>query len=53
MPNDRRKEIRSVQQESDREERIFTFKVTQFIWLLLGNLHALIKEKNDLRVSKI
>ena len=43
MPNDRRKEVRSVQQESDREERIFTFKVTQLIWLLLGSLEALIR----------
>ncbi len=42
MPNDRRKENRSVQQESDREGRIFTFKVIQFIWLLLGILEVLI-----------
>jgi hypothetical protein len=31
-----------VQQESEREERIYTFKVTQLIWLLLGILEALI-----------
>ena len=42
MPNDTRKEVRSVQQESDREERIFTFKVIQLIWLLLGILEVLI-----------
>jgi hypothetical protein len=42
MPNDRRKENRSVQQESDREGRIFTFKVIQLIWLLLGILEVLI-----------
>ena len=42
MPNDRRKEIRSVQQESDREGRIFTFKVIQLIWLLLGILEVFI-----------
>jgi hypothetical protein len=29
-------------QEPDRERRIFTFKVTQFIWLLLGILEAVI-----------
>jgi hypothetical protein len=42
MPNDRRKENRSVQQESDREGRIFTFKVIQLIWLLLGIFEVLI-----------
>jgi hypothetical protein len=42
MPNDRRKANRSVQQESDREGRIFTFKVIQLIWLLLGILEVLI-----------
>ena len=42
MPNDRRKEIRSMRQESDREQRIFTFKAIQWIWLLLGILETLI-----------
>ena len=50
MPNDRRKEVRSVQQESDREERIFTFKVTQLIWLLLGILEALIALRIGLKL---
>lgn len=34
-------EVRSEQWEPDRERRIFTFKITQFIWLLLGILEAL------------
>ena len=42
MSNDRRKENRSAHQESDREGRIFTFKVIQAIWLLLGILEVLI-----------
>jgi hypothetical protein len=50
MPNDRRKEVRSVQQESDREERIFTFKVIQLIWLLLGILEALIALRIGLKL---
>lgn len=35
-------EIRSVQVDPGREERIFTFKVTQLVWLLFGILEALI-----------
>lgn len=50
MPKDRRKEIRSVQQESDREGRIFTFKIIQLIWLLLGILEALIALRIGLKL---
>jgi len=50
MPNDRRKENRSVQQESDREGRIFTFKAIQLIWLLLGILEALIALRIGLKL---
>lgn len=50
MPKDRRKEIRSVQQESDREGRIFTFKVIQLIWLLLGILEVLIALRIGLKL---
>lgn len=32
----------STQQEPEREQRIFTFKATQLIWLLLGILEAMI-----------
>jgi len=42
MSNDRMTEVRSIQQEPEREQRIFTFKVTQLIWLFLGILEALI-----------
>jgi YGGT family len=43
MSNDRMTEVKSIQQEPERDEqRIFTFKVTQLIWLFLGILEALI-----------
>jgi len=35
-------EVTSSQQEPEREQRIFTFKATQVIWLLFGILEALI-----------
>ena len=34
--------VRTSQNEPEREQRIFTFKVTQLIWLLFGILEALI-----------
>jgi hypothetical protein len=43
MSNDNRvSEIRSVQTEPEREQRLFTFKITQLVWLLFGILEALI-----------
>ena len=43
MSNDNRvSEIRTSQSEPDREQRIFTFKATQLIWLLFGILEVLI-----------
>jgi len=36
------REVTSTQVEPEREQRIFTFKVTQLIWLLLGILEAMI-----------
>lgn len=43
MTNDSRTTaVTSSQQEPEREQRIFTFKATQLIWLLLGILEALI-----------
>ncbi len=42
MSNDRMTEVKSIQQEPEREQRIFSFKVTQLIWLFLGILEALI-----------
>ena len=34
--------VRTSQNEPEREQRIFTFKATQLIWLLFGVLEALI-----------
>jgi len=42
MSNERMTEVKSVQREPEREQRIFTFKITQLIWLFLGILEALI-----------
>jgi hypothetical protein len=43
MSNDSRMtEVTSSQQEPEREQRIFTFKATQLIWLLFGVLEVLI-----------
>lgn len=51
MSNDNRMtEVRSVQREPEREQRIFTFKVTQLIWLLLGILETLIALRIGLKL---
>jgi len=43
MSNDSRlTEVTSSQREPEREQRIFTFKATQLIWLLFGVLEVLI-----------
>ena len=43
MTNENRvSEVRTSQKEPEREQRIFTFKATQLIWLLFGILLALI-----------
>jgi hypothetical protein len=43
MSNDNRvSQVTSSQQEPEREQRIFTFKATQLIWLLFGILEVLI-----------
>ncbi|NCP86706.1 MAG: hypothetical protein CO094_12920 [Anaerolineae bacterium CG_4_9_14_3_um_filter_57_17] len=43
MTNENRvSEVRTSQKEPEREQRIFTFKATQLIWLLFGVLEALI-----------
>lgn len=43
MSNDSRiTEVTSSQREPEREQRIFTFKATQLIWLLFGALEILI-----------
>ena len=43
MSNDNRVlEVRTSQSEAGREQRILTFKASQWIWLLFGILEALI-----------
>jgi hypothetical protein len=42
MSNDRVSAVRTSQSEPEREQRIFTFKATQLIWLLFGILEVLI-----------
>src|SRR5512133_4375960 len=50
MSNDRMTEVKSIQQEPEREQRIFTFKITQLIWLFLGILEALIALRIGLKL---
>jgi hypothetical protein len=43
MSNENRvSEVRTSQREPEREQRIFSFKATQLVWLLFGVLEALI-----------
>ncbi len=48
--DNRMTQVTTSQREPDREQRIFTFKVTQLIWLLLGFLEALIAIRIGLRL---
>lgn len=51
MSNENRvSEVRTLQTEPEREQRIFTFKVTQLIWLLFGILEALIALRIGLKL---
>lgn len=51
MSNDNRvSEVRTSQSEPEREQRIFSFKATQLIWLLLGILEALIALRIGLKL---
>ncbi len=43
-------ETRTSQREPEREQRIFTFKITQLIWLFLGILKALIALRIGLKL---
>ena len=43
-------EVRTSQNEPEREQRIFSFKITQLIWLLLGILEALIALRIGLKL---
>jgi hypothetical protein len=42
--------VRTSQSEPEREQRIFTFKITQLIWLLFGILEALIALRIGLKL---
>jgi hypothetical protein len=51
MSNENRvSEVRTTQREPEREQRIFTFKATQLIWLLFGILEALIALRIGLKL---
>ena len=50
MSNERMTEVKSVQREPEREQRIFTFKITQLIWLFLGILEGLIALRIGLKL---
>ena len=51
MSNENRvSEVRTSQNEPEREQRIFTFKATQLIWLLFGILEALIALRIGLKL---
>jgi hypothetical protein len=50
MTNERMTEVKSVQQEPEREQRIFSFKITQLIWLGLGILEGLIALRIGLKL---
>ena len=51
MSNENRvSEVRTSQTEPEREQRIFSFKVTQLVWLLLGILEALIALRIGLKL---
>jgi hypothetical protein len=48
--DNRTTQVTSTQREPDREQRIFTFKATQLIWLLLGILEAIIALRIGLKL---
>ena len=51
MSNENRvSEVRTSQREPEREQRIFTFKASQLIWLLFGALEVLIAFRIGLKV---
>src|SRR5688572_3635968 len=51
MSNENRvSEVRTSQSEPEREQRIFTFKATQLIWLLFGILETLIALRIGLKL---
>ena len=51
MSNENRvSEVRTSEREPEREQRIFTFKASQLIWLLFGTLEVLIALRIGLKL---
>ena len=50
MTENRVSEVRTTQREPEREQRIFTFKATQLVWLLFGVLEGLIALRIGLKL---
>lgn len=51
MSNENRvSEVRTSQREPEREQRLFTFKLTQLVWLAFGILEALIALRIGLKL---
>lgn len=50
MPTDRGSNTGELRIETEREQRIFTFKITQLVWLLLGILESLIALRIGLKL---
>ena len=50
MTNNKTSEVQTTQKESGSEQRIFTFKATQLVWLLFGLLEALIALRIGLKL---
>ncbi len=45
-------EVQTTQKEPERERRIFTFKATQIVWILLGILEAFLALRFVLKVDR-
>lgn len=48
--NNKVSEVRTTQSEPGRDQRVFTFKISQLIWLFLGMLEALIALRIGLKL---
>ena len=50
MSDNRISEVQTTQKEPERERRIFTFKATQIVWLLLGILEVMLALRFGLKL---
>lgn len=50
MTDNRISEVRTTQNDAERERGIFTFKATQLVWLFFGILEALIALRIGLKL---